>query len=55
MQKKPFPIGIEKDKHGYVASCPCIQGCYSQGSTYEQVIANIKDVIKLCLADISVS
>ena len=53
MRKQLISVVIEKDKHGYAATCPSIQGCYSQGSTYEQVIANIKDAIKLCLTDMS--
>jgi predicted RNase H-like HicB family nuclease len=53
MRKQLVSVVIEKDKHGYAATCPSIQGCYSQGSTYEQVIENIKDAIKLCLADMS--
>jgi predicted RNase H-like HicB family nuclease len=55
MRKQLFSVVIEKDNHGYAATCPSIQGCYSQGSTYEQVVANIKDAIKLCLADMSAS
>ena len=55
MRKQLFSVVIEKDKHGYAAVCPSIQGCYSQGGTYEQAIANIKDAIKLCLADMSPS
>jgi predicted RNase H-like HicB family nuclease len=51
MKKKLFSVVIQKDKKGYVATCLDIQGCYSQGSTYKQVLANIKDVIKLCLSD----
>ena len=55
MRKQLFSVVIEKDKHGYAATCPSIQGCYSQGGTYEQALANIKDAIKLCLADMSAS
>jgi predicted RNase H-like HicB family nuclease len=47
MRKQLFSVVIEKDKHGYAATCPSIQGCYSQGGTYEQVVANIKDAIEL--------
>lgn len=31
--------------------CLRLQGCYSQGGTYEEAIANIKDAIKLHLED----
>jgi predicted RNase H-like HicB family nuclease len=31
--------------------CPSLQGCYSQGDTYEQAIENIKDAIRLHVQD----
>ncbi|MBI3619501.1 type II toxin-antitoxin system HicB family antitoxin [Candidatus Peregrinibacteria bacterium] len=46
-----FPIVIEKDADGYVASCPALQGCYTQGDSYEEVMANINDAVKLHLED----
>lgn len=42
-----FSIIIERDKDGYFAFCPKLQGCYSQGDTYEEAMENIKDAIKL--------
>jgi predicted RNase H-like HicB family nuclease len=46
-----FPVVIEADEGGYYVSCPSLQGCYSQGSTYEEAIANIKDAIRLHVED----
>ncbi len=46
-----FPIDIEADKDGYFVSCPALQGCYSQGGTYEEVVANIEDAIRLHIED----
>ena len=46
-----FSIVIEQDKDGYFAFCPELQGCYTQGETYEEAMANIKDVINLHLED----
>jgi predicted RNase H-like HicB family nuclease len=46
-----FPIVIEHDADGYFAFCPELQGCYTQGTTYEEVMANIKDAIKLHMED----
>ena len=46
-----FSVVIEKDKEGYFASCPELQGCYTQGDTYEQVSENMKDAIRLHLED----
>jgi predicted RNase H-like HicB family nuclease len=46
-----LPVVIEKDEDGYFVYCPRLQGCYSQGDTYEQAIENIKDAIRLHLED----
>lgn len=51
MKTYRFSVVIEKDKDGYFASCPELQGCYTQGDTYEEVIANIKDAIRLHVED----
>lgn len=43
-----FTVVVEKDEDGlYVASVPLLQGCYTQGETYEEALENIKDAIKL--------
>ncbi len=47
-----FSVVIEEDKNGFFAFCPELQGCYTQGETYEEVISNIKDAIKLHVQDI---
>lgn len=45
-----FPVVIEKDKDGFfVADCPDLAGCHTQGRTFEEAIINIKDAIKLNL------
>ncbi len=44
-------IVIEKDGNGYFAFCPELQGCYTQGNSYEEVIENIKDAIMLHIED----
>ena len=46
-----FSVVIEKDGEGYFAFCPELQGCYTQGKTYEEAIYNIKDAIRLHLED----
>ncbi len=35
MNNYRFSIIIEKDADGYFASCNELQGCYTQGETYE--------------------
>ena len=46
-----FSVIIERDKNGYFVSCPELQGCYSQGDTYEEAMENVRDAIKLHLKD----
>ncbi|MEN8216363.1 MAG: type II toxin-antitoxin system HicB family antitoxin [Pseudomonadota bacterium] len=40
-------IVIEKDEYGYYAYCPELPGCQSQGDTFEEVNANIKEALEL--------
>ena len=35
---------------GYVAECPAIPGCVSQGRTKREALANLKDAMVGCLA-----
>ena len=51
MKHLTLPIVIESDRDGYFVSCPALQGCYSQGNTYEEAIKNIKDAIRLHIED----
>ena len=46
-----FSVVVEKDIDGYFAFCPELQGCYTQGNTYEEVIETIKDAIRLHVED----
>lgn len=51
MKRFPLPVVIEADADGYFVSCPALQGCYSQGDTYEQALENIRDAIQLHIED----
>jgi predicted RNase H-like HicB family nuclease len=46
-------IVIEKDEFGYYAYCPELEGCQSQGDTFEEVMVNIKEAIELYLETLS--
>lgn len=38
----------ERDEDGvYIASCPALQGCYSQGDSHHEAVENLKDAIRL--------
>lgn len=53
MTTRDFKVFLERDEeyNGYVAVCPSIPGCYSQGHTVEEAMANIREAIELCLED----
>lgn len=51
MKAYRLSVVIEKDADGYFAYCPEIQGCYTQGETYEETLVNIRDAIQLCIED----
>ncbi len=53
MEKYRIQVLIEQDEdQKYVASCPSLEGCYTQGDTFEEAIENIKDVIAMCLQEL---
>jgi predicted RNase H-like HicB family nuclease len=53
MNSLDFKVFLERDEDygGYVVRCPSIPGCYSQGKTAEEALANIREAIELCLED----
>jgi predicted RNase H-like HicB family nuclease len=51
MKNITLPIVIEGDADGYFVSCPALQGCYSQGDTYEEAVENIEDAVRLHIED----
>ncbi len=45
-----FSTVIDRDEDGvWIAECPAIPGCVSQGQTKEEALENIKDAIGACL------
>jgi len=41
-------VVIEQDEDGvFVATCPALQGCYTQGQSQKEAMKNIRDAIKL--------
>ena len=51
MARFRLPVVIEKDQDGYFAFCPTLQGCYTQGDSYEEMLANMQDAIRLHIED----
>ena len=46
-------IIIEKDEDGYYAFSPELEGCQSQGDSYEDALVNIKEAIELYLETVN--
>jgi predicted RNase H-like HicB family nuclease len=45
-----FLTTLDRDEDGaWVAECPSIPGCVSQGKTREEAVENIREAISLCL------
>jgi len=51
MKNYRFSVVIERDEEGYFAFCPELQGCYTQGESYEEALENIKEAIRLHVED----
>ena len=52
MTQYEFTVVIERDEDGrFLAVCPALQGCYTEGETEDEVRALIKDAIRLHIED----
>jgi predicted RNase H-like HicB family nuclease len=51
MKEYHFPVMIEydPDDNVYLADCPLLPGCYTDGRTYQAALDNIRDAIKLVI------
>jgi len=45
-----YRIALQKTEEGYSVSVPGLPGCWSQGATEEEALANIEDAITEYLA-----
>jgi len=49
---REFYVIIERDEDGtYVGEVPQLPACYSQGTTLDELMLNIREVIELCLEE----
>ena len=45
-----FLVSLERDEDGiWVAECPSIPGCVSQGESKDEAMINVGDAIRACL------
>lgn len=49
-----YPVVVQAEETGgYFVSCPAFEGCFTQGETVEAALYNIKEVIQLCVEEVS--
>jgi predicted RNase H-like HicB family nuclease len=47
---RQFDVVIERDEEGmYVASVPQLPGCHTDGTSIDELMADIREAIELCL------
>ena len=45
-----FLVSLDRDEDGaWVAVCPAVPGCVSQGATKDEALENVRDAIRTCL------
>lgn len=51
MRQYQFPVVIEYEpaENVYLAECPMLPGCYTDGETDEEALINIRDAIQLVI------
>lgn len=45
-----YKVALRKTEEGFSVSCPGLPGCWSQGETEQEALANIADAIREYLA-----
>jgi len=45
-----YKVALRRSEEGFSVSCPGLPGCWSQGSTEEEALENIRDAIREYLA-----
>lgn len=45
-----YPVILKNSEEGYAVACPALPGCWSQGDTEEDALANIRIAIEEYLA-----
>ena len=48
-----YRVELIKSDEGYAVSCPDLPGCWSQGTTEAEALANIKEAISEYLASVA--
>ena len=52
MKPRTYPVVIQEGEDGkYIANCPAVEGCFSQGDSIPDAVRNIREAILLCLEE----
>lgn len=52
MKAYEYTVIVERDEDGrFVAICPALQGCYTEGETEQEALELIEDAIRLHVQD----
>lgn len=52
MKTYNLPVVVETDEDGiFIVSCPVFKGCHSYGSTIDEALDNLKEVVQMCIDD----
>jgi predicted RNase H-like HicB family nuclease len=47
-------VVIERDEDGvYIGEVPQLRACYSQGDTIDELMLNMREVIEMCLEELT--
>ncbi len=50
MKTYHLPVIVEVDEDGFfIVSCPAYKGCHSYGKTIDEALANLKEVVAMCV------
>jgi predicted RNase H-like HicB family nuclease len=41
-----YKVALRQSEEGFSVSCPGLPGCWSQGTTEQEALANIRDAIR---------
>ena len=41
-----YPVILKRSEEGYAVGCPALPGCWSQGATEQEALANIRVAIE---------
>lgn len=41
-----YPVILKRSEEGYAVGCPALPGCWSQGATEQEALANIRIAIE---------